>query len=103
MKSSVGSSCGTSGELGTTRCSCRSKNVKKDARISFEVTPVLYDAALVIGDAGSVVVDFVTTEKGQHPVGLEALAYEVAIEPPELALVGNVRATAQAFLQGSGE
>ena len=37
VKSSVGSSCGTSGELGTTRWPFRSKNFRKEARISFDV------------------------------------------------------------------
>ena len=34
VKSSVGSSCGTSGELGTMRCWCRSKYCRKERRIS---------------------------------------------------------------------
>ena len=45
VKSSVGSSPGTSGELGTTRWPCRSKYFRKDARISLGCTSLFYSSA----------------------------------------------------------
>src|SRR6478735_3772697 len=46
VNSSVGSSPGTSGELGTTRWPCCSKYFRKDARISFAVIQSFYRTRL---------------------------------------------------------
>ena len=84
VKSSVGSSPGTSGELGTMRWPFCSKNFRNDARISFEVMALYYYRTRLQGSL-------------HHPVGFEALADQVPIQPLKLLVVGDGLAAAEAF------
>src|SRR5712671_5509046 len=103
VKSSVGSSFGTSAELGTTRCPRLSKYLRKDARISLEVICGQLNHKDHKGHkAGNlifvVLVAFVVPlESGQYLLWFEALPDQVPIEPVELAFVGDVRAAAKAL------
>src|SRR5258707_10335182 len=88
VNSSVGSSCGTSGELGTMRCPLRSKYLRKDARISFDVIGriLLLPRPLPNQTGGS--------------GGREALAHEIAQELASLAgLLQLVSVAAEASVQ----
>src|SRR5512132_2037610 len=73
VKSSVGSSCGTSGELGTIRCPLLSKYFRKDRRMSLALVVVIVDRATVL-DA--------SLDERAHARGVKALAEQVAMDAP---------------------
>src|SRR5688572_24018040 len=97
----------------------RSKYLRKDARISFEVIRLLYASATgtrrvsatetprsrCLGVSvtpwlllGASVALATAAEQGQDAIRLEALAGEVAVKALELAVVGNGGPAAQAFV-----
>src|SRR3954464_10372599 len=89
VKSSVGSSPGTSGELGTARWPCCSKYFRKDARISFAVICPFYRTSFPAA----------LPQRLHHAVRLESLPNQVAEQPLELAVVGDRLAAAQPLVQ----
>src|SRR4051812_24541808 len=98
VNSSVGSSPGTSGELGTARWPFCSKYFRKDARISFAVMRSFYKRTaprlprLALG-----------AERLHHQIRLEPLADQIAEQPLELAVVGDRLAPVQPLAQRSVE
>src|SRR5688572_20936521 len=108
VNNSVGSSCGTSDELGTMRWPFRSKNLRNEARTSFDVIRSIVRRGygwtrrrrvqLVVGAAR-----LAGAQQRQDAIGLEALPRQEAVQPLELAVVGNPGAAAQALLERGGE
>jgi hypothetical protein len=84
VKSSVGSSPGTSGELGTMRWPLFSKNFRNEVLISLDVI-------------GSVMLRLPSRERREDALGVEPLADQIAVQASGFALVRDCTAAAQPF------
>src|SRR5437899_1990704 len=85
---SVGSSAGTSGELGTMRWPLPSKNSRKDARMSFAFTFLILVGRLRTASEPRL-------QRSKDAIRFESLTHEIPVQPPELTIVHGARPAAQ--------